>query len=179
MALFASEVETLRDDYENCTSDEEVVEEEEADMGPDKLDISEKQAMANLKAAGTEVTEECDKISVEKHSELICPKVDAMLDDIVRKLSMPYAPSDFQRVAVNALAQKKNVILVSPTGSGKLNVPLLTSLVLRKQLNNANGITIITQPLTSIMNEKKKNDVCPIAVLSIWNLEFEYSYFEN
>ena len=58
MALFTlvSEVETLRDDDETCTSDEEVVEEEEADMGPDKLDISEKQAVANLKAAGTEVT---------------------------------------------------------------------------------------------------------------------------
>ena len=67
------------------------------------------------------------------------PVIDLMLDEIVLKLEMPYQPADFQRVAVNALGQMKSVVLVSPTGSGKMNVPLLAIEVLRKQLKKPKG----------------------------------------
>ena len=82
------------------------------------------------------------------------PEIDAVLDRIVKDLEMPCMPSEFQRVAVNTLGDMKNVILCSPTGSGKMNVPLLATLVLREKLNNPKGVGIITQPLSSIMNEK-------------------------
>ena len=52
---------------------------------------------------------------------------------------MPYLPTDFQRLSINALGQQKNVVLVSPTGSGKMNVPLLSILVLREQLGISKG----------------------------------------
>ena len=48
-----------------------------------------------------------------------------------------------------------------------MNVPLLTTLVLRKMLGNSKGVCIVTQPLSSIMNQKIKNDVCGAAVLSM------------
>ena len=74
---------------------------------------------------------------------MIDPEADMMLDEIVSRLKMPYTPADFQRVSVNALAKQKNVVLVSPTGSGKLNVPLLATLVLREQLKNSKGILLL------------------------------------
>ena len=61
----------------------------------------------------------------------------------------------------------KNLILVSPTGSGKMNIPLLATLVLRLKVDNPKGVCIVTQPLTSIMKQKKVNPICEAAVLSM------------
>ena len=132
-----------------------------------KLGISVKQAKANLEAAGTEVDEEAERITVAANSDLMSPEVDAILDNIVEDLKLPYNPAEFQRVAVSALGEMKNLILVSPTGSGKLNVPLWATLVLRQKLKNFKGVGIITQPLSSIMKEKKNNSICEAAVLSM------------
>jgi len=155
-------------DGDSETDSSEVMNSEEDGISEmDMLDISEAQADANLAAAGSEVREEKDRISMEENHKLIESDVDCCLDEIVEELCLPYALADFQRITVNALAQLKNVVLVSPTGSGKMNVPLLTTLVLRARLKNPKGVGIITQPLTSIMNEKKENDICPIAVLSM------------
>ena len=105
----------------------------------DKLDISKILADGNYDAAGTEVDEVKDGICIDDHRELIVPEVNSKLDDIVSKLKMPYLPTDFQRLSINALGQQKNVVLVSPTGSGKMNVPLLATLVLREQLGIPKG----------------------------------------
>ena len=131
------------------------------------LDISEVQATANYKAAGKEVEEEQEKITIAGNAHLMSTEVNALLDKVVEKLDMPYKPAEFQRVAINALGEQKNVILVSPTGSGKMNVPLLATLVLREKLKNPKSVYIVTQPLTSIMNEKMRNDICKVAVLSM------------
>ena len=105
----------------------------------DSLGISQELADKNYDAAGMEVEEETDRITVEEHRDLIHPEVDALLTSVVDELKMKYLPSDFQRVSINALGQQMNVVLVSPTGSGKMNVPLLATLVLRKKLNNPKG----------------------------------------
>lgn len=81
-----------------------------------KLGISEALARENYLAAGVEVQEEKDRITVEKNLHLISQEVDLILDKIVLDLSLPYSPSDFQRVAVNTLGMQRNLILVSPTG---------------------------------------------------------------
>ena len=94
-------------------------------------------------------------------------EVDEVLDRIVSELNLPYKPSEFQRVAVNTLGMQNNLVLVSPTGSGKMDVPLLAALVLRERLNISKGVAIVTQPLTSIMNEKIRNKICGVATLSM------------
>ena len=128
-----------RSDSES-SSDEESEEGYVRDGGPaDHLGISQELADKNYYSAGTEVQEEGDKITVENHRDLIHPEVDALLYDLVDELKMKYLPSDFQRVSINALGQQMNVVLVSPTGSGKMNVPLLGTLVIRKKLNNPKG----------------------------------------
>ena len=132
-----------------------------------KLGISEDQARTNYEEAGKEVTEEKDTITVERHAHLMKPDIEEILDEVLEELKLPYSVSDFQRVAVNTVCSLKHLILVSPTGSGKMNVPLLCALVLRKKLNIQKGVTIVTQPLTSIMNQKMDNAICKVAVLSM------------
>ena len=131
------------------------------------LSISVGHARRNYDAAGTLVDENKETITVKEYAHLISEKVDDLLDKVVEETKLPYMPVDFQRVAVNVLGSLKSLILISPTGSGKMSVPLLAILVLRKLLGNDRGICIVTQPLTSIMNEKLNNIICPAAVLSM------------
>ena len=132
-----------------------------------RLGISDAIARDNYIAAGEEVDEEIDTITVEDNRQYISEDVDNILNKIVQDLDLPYKPSDFQRVAVNVLGSQRHLILVSPTGSGKMDVPLLSALVLREKLKNKRGVAIVTQPLTSIMNEKMVNKICDVAVLSM------------
>ena len=161
---------------EDSESEEEHIDNEElenisysAELGKCelRLGISDDQAQANYDAAGKEIEEEADRITVADNDHLMDAATNEILDEIVSEIEMPYNPAEFQRVAINALGQMMNVILVSPTGSGKMNVPLLAIKVLRQKLRNFKGVGIVTQPLSSIMNEKIRNDVCKAAVLSM------------
>ena len=122
---------------ESSSSEDDVDADDQHGMGMERLGITKTLADANYEHAGEEVDEEDDPISVDKFDHLIDPEIDSILETVVSEKQMPYSPSDFQRVTVNALGQMKNVVLVSPTGSGKMNVPLLATLVLRKKLNKA------------------------------------------
>ena len=133
----------------------------------DKLGISEELARKNYIAAGTEVEEEKDRITVAGNPDLMNPEVNSILDRILLDLNLPYKMSDFQRVAVNCVGSQKPLVLVSPTGSGKMDVPLVSALVLRKKLDLSKGVAIVTLPLTSIMNQKMSNKICDVAVLSM------------
>ena len=93
----------------------------EGTVGDRKLGISEEQARANLEAAGSEVDEEPERITVEGNQDLMSKDVDAILDKIVEDLEMKYKPVDFQRVAVNALGSQQNVVLVRKGFKGKNN----------------------------------------------------------
>ena len=106
----------LSDERANIGSEDDV--EESANHGSgDKLFITEAQARENYLAAGTEVAEEEDAITLTAHSDLINPEVNEILEKIVKDLNLPYKLSDFQRIAVNTACDLKNLILVSPTGT--------------------------------------------------------------
>ena len=162
-------------DEDNLESDDEMEDDEDMvnsngdreDERSVNLDISVSQANKNYECAGIEVEEQEETITLEKNAELIEEEADQILDEIVEKIQLRYSPAQFQRVAINTLARLKNVVLISPTGSGKMNVPLLATLVLRERFGNHKGVCIVTQPLSSIMNEKVKNDICQAAVLSM------------
>ena len=78
-------------------------------MSNDQLDsmISEAEAKNNYEEAGRLVKEETDQISLDNHLHLIDSTADS------------FSLSDFQRLSLNTLLQKKDLILLSPTGSGK------------------------------------------------------------
>ena len=132
-----------------------------------KLGISKSQADKNYFAAGTEVEEEEDAIKLSDYCDLVDHEIDGYLEKIVNDLELPYKLRDFQRLAIHTICSLKNLILVSPTGSGKMDVPLLSALVLRERLGIKKGVAIITQPLTAIMHQKLNNKICQVAVLSM------------
>ena len=76
-----------------------------------RLGISDDQAQANYDAAGREIEEETDRITVADNEHLMDAATNEILDEIVSEIEMPYNPAEFQRVAINALGQMKNVIL--------------------------------------------------------------------
>ena len=162
------------DDFGDLSSSDEDCNEEEQGMNremvctmEDGLSITTELANANLEAAGTFVPEESEKITIAKNQDLMCEKVAQYLDAVLEEVDLPYELAEFQKVAIHAIGQMKNVILISPTGSGKMVIPLLATRVLRKRLNAPKGVAIITQPLSSIMKEKINNTVCSAAVLSM------------
>ena len=132
-----------------------------------KLGISKDLARKNYEAAGMEVKEDSEVITVDDHADLIDPKIEVILNETLDTLQLPYKLSDFQRLSVNVAASMRHLIVVMPTGSGKMDIPLLSILVLKKKLKMPKGVVIITQPLTSIMNEKLSNKICKVAVLSM------------
>ena len=48
-----------------------------------------------------------------------------------------------------------------------MNVVLIGILALRQKMGNSKGVAIVTQPLTSIMNDKLNNKIVKTAVLSM------------
>ena len=75
-----------------------------------------------LSKAGEVIEEEENQISIAKHEYLLNDKVGSILQSVLEENPLPYALQDFQKLALHALGSLKNVILVSPTGSGKMIV---------------------------------------------------------
>ena len=78
----------------------------------DGLHISNEMALRNYENAGVEVLEEPESILIKNHEYLMEASINSLLDGIVQKIGMQYQPVDFQRLAINALGQLKNVILL-------------------------------------------------------------------
>ena len=85
------------------------------------LAISQAKADFNYMMAGGEVEEPPDDISIAKYQHLMLNdavhmKIMEVLDDTKIKFKL----SDFQLISLHVLGSKRNLILVSPTGSGKM-----------------------------------------------------------
>ena len=80
--------------------------------------------------------------------------VTSLIEEVLREHPLPFELADFQKKALYELGHLKNVILISPTGSGKMVVAYLAILLLQKRLGIAEGVGLGTQPLSAIMNEK-------------------------
>ena len=103
----------LEEEFENDEFAEDVMDKKKVN---DNLGISEDLARKNYLAAGTEVEEEKDRITITGNKEHMNSEVNDILNRIFLDLDLPYNMSDFQRVAVNCLGMQKSVVLVSPTG---------------------------------------------------------------
>ena len=106
-------------DFIDSYSDDE----ESHDLNSDgyDLDISEAKAEYNYNMAGTEVPEPPDQISVEKYQNLILNDVvHQKIMEVLSETNLSFKLADFQLISLHVLGNKRNLILVSPTGSGKM-----------------------------------------------------------
>ena len=65
-----------------------------------KLGISKDLARKNYEAAGMEVKEDSEAITVDDHADLIDPKIEVILNETLDTLQLPYKLSDFQLLNV-------------------------------------------------------------------------------
>jgi superfamily II DNA helicase RecQ len=166
LSTSSEDADIFRDD--NLESSEESDDSDGVDEFDDTgMDITRQLAKKNYRTAGSEVPEPPPSVRVEDYADIMDPDVVNVLNEVVEKIGLPYVPAPFQRVAAVALGSRRHVVMVMGTGSGKMTVPLLSSLILRRTMSKPRGVTIITQPLTGLMLEQLKNPVCKVAVLSM------------
>ena len=150
-------------DNESEVSDSE----EDGSSEVQTISISKEIADENYEIAGTIIGEEIDQISLTKHQHLLSDKVHLALQEVLEEVRLPFELADFQKVSLHVLGSCENLILISPTGSGKMMIVYLGSLLMRKILKNTKGVTIGTQPLSLIMEEKLKSSLVPTCVISM------------
>ena len=85
---------------------------------------------------------------------LLKDEVAHVIEEVLIEHPLPFELKDFQKLALHQIGSLNNVILVSPSGSGKMVVIYLAIFVLQKVLGVSDGVGIGCQPLSSIMNEK-------------------------
>ena len=131
------------------------------------LPISSQTAKMNYAMAGQVVPEAEDQISIAAHCHLLNDRVHIYIQDVLQEVKLPYKLSDFQLLSLHVLGSGKNLLLISPTGSGKTLVIYLGTLLLRKVLVVSNGVSITTEPLNMIMAEKLCSSIVPTGVISM------------
>ena len=105
---------------------------DEGEEGSLGLPIDTEQANWNYDQAGGLVQEEEDQISLHVYSHLLQDKIHLMIQEVLIEVKLPYNPTDFQLLSLHVLGHRKNLFLISPTGSGKTLVIYLGILLLRK-----------------------------------------------
>ena len=94
------------------------------------------------------------KLTLEKNLHFLIDEVAFLIEEFLEEHYLPYQLKDFQKLVLHQVGSLNDVILVSPTGSGKMVLIDLAIFVLQKVLGVNDGVGIGCQPLSSIINEK-------------------------
>ena len=93
----------------------------EDEMGlHDGLMITKEDAERNYQLAGTLVDEPPDEINIAKHAHLLKDTIHAFIMEVLQEANIKFKLADFQMLSLHVLGSQKNLILLSPTGSGKM-----------------------------------------------------------
>ena len=157
----------IDDEEEDGETQDETEEDEEDARRTPGLGISARHARMNYERAGTRMPEEPEKFKIEDFKDHMNAAAEKALDDLEEELDLPYKSAPYQRVAISCAANGESVVLVVPCGSGKTDVALKGARVLRKTSGDPLGITVVTQPLTALQQEKMDNPIAGVAVLSM------------
>ena len=120
--------------------------------------MSENMADILYDSAGSEETEENNPMSVHPSPHMLTTREEQLIYEAKEKLSIPHDLDSFQDQALVALLNRRNVILISPCGSGKLLVFHLGVYLMRQSLSLPNGVGICLEPLNNILCEKTNNN---------------------
>ena len=153
----------------DMSEDDLEFDDESEDNDSENVTVSINKELANsyYEIAGQTVEDEDDPISLAANLHLLNDEVHSVIEGVIQEAELPYRPTDFQLLSLHILGSKKNLILISPTGSGKTLIIFLGTLLLRKILNIDKGVSLITEPLNMIMAEKLQNNILPNGVISM------------
>ena len=152
-------MDSFDDDYDHDSKEE--------DLETFDLSISTELANSNYEKAGELVREEPDQVSLTSHAHLLNDKMHNLIEEVLMEVNLPYRPSDFQMISLHVLGSHRNLLLISPTGSGKTLVIFLGTLLLRKMTGISQGVCLVTEPLNLILTEKLGNSLIPTGVISM------------
>jgi len=131
------------------------------------LHISKHTADINYEMAGELVPEEKSTIIRENYPQVFSAQSRLALQSVLDEIQLGFELSAFQEIAVNGLLNGLDLLLIVPTGSGKMLVVYLYALALRKIPGLQNSVVVVGLPLTSIMTDQLRNVICPVAILSM------------
>ena len=84
------------------------------------LMISKREADENYSLAGSLVDEPPDELNLVKYECLLSDNVHKLIMEVLNETKLGFQLADFQMLSLHVLGSKKNLILISPTGSGKM-----------------------------------------------------------
>ena len=146
-------------EYQRMDCFEEETEADIEETETTELAISKASADKNYYEAGQLVDEDTDQINLKLYRHLLSDSVHIKLMEVLEETKLPFQLADFQKLSLHVIGSKRNLILISPTGCGKMLVVLLGTLLLRKVNQDDQVVSIGTQPLSLLMDEKMTNKV--------------------
>ena len=111
---FSEAMDRQKSDNENSESEDEM------ELQQSGLMVTKEDAERNYQLAGTLVDEPPDEINFAKHGHLLKDTVHALILEVLQEKEIKFKLADFQMLSLHVLGSKKNLILISPTGSGKM-----------------------------------------------------------
>ena len=129
--------------------------------------ISKETCEELYKNAGKLIPEDEEQITIENHQHLLSDSVHLVIQEVLSENPLPFKLQDFQLLTMHALGSLKNVILISPTGSGKMICAYLGILVLQKVLEVPKGVGLGTMPLSALMEEKLKGPLVKTGLITM------------
>ena len=145
----------------------------------DDLDITLEEANENYNKIGELVNEGQPVETIEelqrKYPVAFTEESKEALASVLEEIKLKFKLSPFQEAAVNGLLNGMDLMVIVPTGSGKMLIIFLYSLALRKLPNGYRGlvrdsnksIVIASVPLTSIILQQLGNAYCKVALLTV------------
>ena len=113
-------------------------------------EITKEKAEDQYEKAGTLIPEDPEEITINEHTHLLNDSVMLIVREVLDETPLPFKLQDFQLLTLYCLGSLKNVILISPTGTGKMICAYLGVKVLQKVFGISKGVGLITQPLRYI-----------------------------
>lgn len=109
--------------------------------------FSKQLAVELYEKAGTMLPEDAEEITIEKYNYLLNDSVHLIIQEVLAEHPLHFNLQEFQLITLHCLGSLKNVILLSPTGTGKMLCAYYGVLVLQKVFGVPNGVGLVTQPL--------------------------------
>ena len=104
---------------------------------------------------------------MEKYKHLLSDKINIIIQEVLSENNIVFKLQDFQLLTLHCLGNLKNVVLICPTGCGKMLCSYLGTLVLRKVFGKAKGVGLGNQPLSALMEEKLKTPVIKTGLITM------------